>query len=132
MKKTLIALAALSAIAGAAQAQSSVTLYGRVDVSVGQETSRVNSGVKTKKTVVDPSELNTTFSHPISCLILSNKTKARFRASVYLSTFTLNSCTIVFNVVSSIGFILVHAFRFLNIHIVKRYPIYKIIFRIST
>ncbi|RZT95120.1 porin [Rivibacter subsaxonicus] len=33
MKKKLVALAALSAIAGAAQAQSSVTLYGIVDVA---------------------------------------------------------------------------------------------------
>lgn len=34
MKKTLVALAALSAMAGAAQAQSSVTLYGIVDAAV--------------------------------------------------------------------------------------------------
>lgn len=34
MKKSLVALAALSAMAGAAQAQSSVVLYGVVDVSV--------------------------------------------------------------------------------------------------
>lgn len=34
MKKTLVALAALSAVAGAAQAQSSVTLYGIVDAAV--------------------------------------------------------------------------------------------------
>ena len=36
MKKTLIAFAALSAIAGMAQAQSSVTLYGLVDAFFGQ------------------------------------------------------------------------------------------------
>lgn len=36
MKKTLIAFAALSAIAGVAQAQSSVTLYGLADVWLGQ------------------------------------------------------------------------------------------------
>lgn len=34
MKKTMIALAALGAFAGAAQAQSSVTLYGRADANV--------------------------------------------------------------------------------------------------
>lgn len=34
MKKTLVALASLSAMAGAAQAQSSVTLYGIVDAAV--------------------------------------------------------------------------------------------------
>ena len=33
MKKTLIALAALGAMAGAAQAQSTVTLYGLLDAS---------------------------------------------------------------------------------------------------
>lgn len=34
MKKSLIALAALGALAGSAQAQSSVTLYGRIDASL--------------------------------------------------------------------------------------------------
>lgn len=38
MKKTLVALAALGAIAGAAQAQSTVTLYGIADVWFGSET----------------------------------------------------------------------------------------------
>jgi predicted porin len=36
MKKTLLALAALTAFAGAASAQSSVTVFGVVDLSVGQ------------------------------------------------------------------------------------------------
>ncbi|HEY1392143.1 MAG TPA: porin [Methylibium sp.] len=36
MKKSLLALAVLSAFAGAASAQSSVTLYGRVDVALGK------------------------------------------------------------------------------------------------
>jgi len=36
MKKSLIAFAALATIAGAASAQSSVTLYGRVDLAVGK------------------------------------------------------------------------------------------------
>jgi len=36
MKKSLLALAVLGAFAGAASAQSSVTLYGRVDLSVGK------------------------------------------------------------------------------------------------
>jgi len=36
MKKSLLALAVLGAFASAASAQSSVTLYGRVDLSVGQ------------------------------------------------------------------------------------------------
>ena len=40
MKKKLVALAALSAIAGAAQAQSSVTLYGIVDAAVRYTTNQ--------------------------------------------------------------------------------------------
>jgi predicted porin len=36
MKKSLLALAVLGAFAGAASAQSSVTMYGRVDLSVGK------------------------------------------------------------------------------------------------
>ena len=36
MKKSLLALAVLGAFAGAASAQSSVTLYGRVDLSIGK------------------------------------------------------------------------------------------------
>jgi len=43
MKKTLLALAAMGAFAGAAQAQSSVTVYGTLDASMG----RVDSGATT-------------------------------------------------------------------------------------
>lgn len=46
MKKTLIALAVLAA-SGAAMAQSSVTLYGRVDLSVGSE-KKINAPSTTK------------------------------------------------------------------------------------
>ena len=35
MKRSLLALAVLGAFAGAASAQSSVTLYGRVDLAAG-------------------------------------------------------------------------------------------------
>ena len=57
MKKSLLALAALSAIAGAAQAQSSVTVYGILDVGYVGGTTRANSsatatnGGATKSTV---------------------------------------------------------------------------------
>lgn len=48
MKKSLIALAALGAFAGAASAQSSVTLYGRVDLSInkplGSSAKSINNG----------------------------------------------------------------------------------------
>ena len=43
MKKSLIALAALTAVAGAAQAQSSVTLYGTLDVGIATM-SHANNG----------------------------------------------------------------------------------------
>jgi len=65
MKKSLIALAVLGAVAGAAQAQSSVTLYGIVDLWVGQ-TSTTNyswvgttwTGVKTKSTQMGSGAVN--------------------------------------------------------------------------
>ncbi len=43
MKKTLVALAALAAV-GAASAQSTVTLYGRLDASVGKNEIKTNAG----------------------------------------------------------------------------------------
>jgi predicted porin len=63
MKKSLIALAVLAA-SGAAMAQSSVTLYGRLDASVGQTTEdKTSAGVVTEndQTRIDQSQLNTTF-----------------------------------------------------------------------
>ncbi|WP_415838379.1 porin, partial [Polaromonas hydrogenivorans] len=44
MKKTLIALAALGAMAGVAHAQSTVTLYGVADAYVGQVTTKTQVG----------------------------------------------------------------------------------------
>ncbi len=44
MKKTLIALAALGAMAGAAQAQSTVTLYGLLDANFGSYKTNVAQG----------------------------------------------------------------------------------------
>lgn len=49
MKKTLIALAVL-AVSGAAMAQSSVTLYGTLDVNYGQTKTVNSAGVVTNKT----------------------------------------------------------------------------------
>jgi predicted porin len=57
MKKTLIAFAALSAIAGVAQAQSSVTLYGLVDASVGHRDTTV-AGTKTSANLINSSGQN--------------------------------------------------------------------------
>ncbi len=62
MKKTLIALAALSAIAGAAQAQSTVTLYGLVDADFGAFTTNVVTApgvIKSlSQTKINPEGLN--------------------------------------------------------------------------
>ncbi|QJQ05848.1 porin [Undibacterium piscinae] len=48
MKKSLIALAVLSAVAGAAQAQSNVTVYGVLDMAINNESNGVGSGGATK------------------------------------------------------------------------------------
>lgn len=55
MKKSLFAVAALSAIAGAAQAQSSVTVYGIMDVGyVGQNTKALGPTVASSTNVPTP------------------------------------------------------------------------------
>lgn len=46
MKKSLLALAALTAFAGAASAQSSVTLYGRIDLSVAKNIGSDNKNLQ--------------------------------------------------------------------------------------
>lgn len=50
MKKTVAALAVLSVIAGAAHAQSNVTLYGLMDVFVGKNTTKNRVGAVVTKT----------------------------------------------------------------------------------
>lgn len=62
MKRTLVAMAALACV-GTAAAQSSVTLYGRLDASVVNTTTKVN-GVKqypATKTGIESSQLSTQF-----------------------------------------------------------------------
>jgi len=61
MKKTLIALAALGAMAGAAQAQSTVTLYGLLDANFGSYKTNVAVGSSVqnlKQTKIDGGGLN--------------------------------------------------------------------------
>jgi len=50
MKKSLFAIAAVTAFAGAAQAQSSVTVYGVMDIGIGGYNSRVADGKTVNKT----------------------------------------------------------------------------------
>jgi predicted porin len=58
MKKSLIALAVLAA-SGAAMAQSSVTLYGLLDLHAGRTSSTNNVGAKINTTVLNSGSLNT-------------------------------------------------------------------------
>ncbi|MGH6637678.1 MAG: porin, partial [Polaromonas sp.] len=61
MKKTLIALAALGAMAGAAQAQSTVTLYGLLDANIQSFKTNVAVGATVqnlKQTKIDGAGLN--------------------------------------------------------------------------
>ncbi len=63
MKKSLIAMAVLAA-AGAASAQSSVTLYGRLDAGLGRQTTETTGAAPVQsltQTLVTSSALNTTF-----------------------------------------------------------------------
>jgi predicted porin len=60
MKKSLIALAAL-AVVSAASAQSSVSLYGRLDASVAVSSTETSSVAKLSQTGVNSSNLNTQF-----------------------------------------------------------------------
>jgi len=50
MKKSLFAIAAVTAFAGAAQAQSSVTVYGVMDIGIGGANTRVADGKTVNKT----------------------------------------------------------------------------------
>ena len=59
MKKTLVAIAALSAIS--AFAQSTVTLSGRVDAGISQRTDTTAAGVDTKVSANNHSGINTSF-----------------------------------------------------------------------
>lgn len=59
IKKNLIALAALTAITGVAQAQSSVTMYGVADAFVGQRVDRSENGRRVTNTVIDSNGMST-------------------------------------------------------------------------
>ena len=55
MKKSLLAVAAMTAFAGAAQAQSSVTVYGILDMGFTGKTNTLPTGVKTTTTSLNGS-----------------------------------------------------------------------------
>ena len=60
-KKTLVAAAALLAVAGAAQAQSSVKLYGYIEASVGSFEDAHTKGEKARTTQVASGNMMTSF-----------------------------------------------------------------------
>lgn len=71
MKKTLIALASLAAVSGAAMAQSSVTIYGTLDVSAGKLKGGefgVNNGINY---VVPASQSSTALTNAVGKSFLS-------------------------------------------------------------
>ena len=59
MKKTLVAIAALAAV-GAASAQSSVTLYGRIDASIGSQKTTVNGATQAAVAATGPAVVSAT------------------------------------------------------------------------
>jgi len=59
MKKSLLAIAAAGAFAGAAQAQSSVTVYGILDVGYSSASFKTAAGVETKVAEVNSGNLST-------------------------------------------------------------------------
>ena len=81
MKKSLIALAVLAA-SGAAMAQSSVTLYGRLDASVASVKTETTGAVPVAsitQTGVNESNLNSTFWGLKGTEDLGNGLKANFK-----------------------------------------------------
>jgi len=68
MKKSLFAIAAVTAFAGAAQAQSSVTVYGIIDVGYGMANTRTaspttfNAGTGAVASTVNPQVVNTNYA----------------------------------------------------------------------
>jgi predicted porin len=59
MKKSLLAIAAAGAFAGAAQAQSSVTVYGILDIGYSSFSNKTAAGVETKVSEVNAGNLST-------------------------------------------------------------------------
>ena len=81
MKKSLIALAVLAA-SGAAMAQSSVTLYGRLDVGLASTTTEktgADPAAKLRQTGINSSDLNSTFWGLKGSEDLGNGLKAIFK-----------------------------------------------------
>jgi len=87
-KKNLVAAAALLAVAGAAQAQSSVKLYGTVDASVGSYEAAHTKGDKARTTKVESGDMITSFIGLSGSEDLGGGLKAEFTLETFLKADT--------------------------------------------
>lgn len=84
-KKNLVAAAALLAVAGAAQAQSSVKLYGSVDMSVGSFEGAHTKGASTRVTAVESGKMMTSFIGFAGSEDLGGGLKAEFALESFIN-----------------------------------------------
>jgi predicted porin len=88
-KKNLVAVAALMAVAGAAQAQSSVKLYGYVEGAVGSfETAHARNAGSTRSTQVSSGNMMTSFIGFSGSEDLGGGLKAEFALETFLANDT--------------------------------------------
>lgn len=88
-KKNLVAAAALLAVAGVAQAQSSVKLYGYVDAAVGSyEFAHAENGPSTRTTAVESGQMMTSFIGFSGSEDLGGGLKAEFTLESFLAADT--------------------------------------------
>lgn len=105
MKKSLIALAVLAA-SSAAMAQSSVTLFGRLDAGIGQtktETTGANAKASQSQTVVSSSTFKTTYWGLKGTEDLGNGLKANFNLQSQFSMDTGAAAATLFERFATVG-----------------------------
>lgn len=105
MKKSLVALAAL-AVVGAASAQSSITLYGRIDAGVGRSTTEATGAVPVasqSQTLVTSSALNTTYWGMKGSEDLGGGLKANFDLQSQFSMDTGAAANTMFERLATVG-----------------------------
>lgn len=84
-KKTLVALAALAAAAGAAQAQSSLKVYGLVDMGLGSFEGAHDKGASTRTTEVRSGAMTTSFIGFAGVEDLGGGLKAEFTLESFIA-----------------------------------------------
>ena len=87
-KKSLVAVAALLAAAGAAQAQSSVKLYGLVDMGVASLELAHDKGASTRTTAVESGMMTTSFIGFAGVEDLGGGLKAEFTLESFIGADT--------------------------------------------